>query len=86
MKPYNKAVNVFAGKFHTVFIKAEQDGTLRTDIHEEKLFISSMYIMLIMHLIGVMNGMIKQEVENENSEHILKPLRGYCESVQQGGQ
>lgn len=46
MKPYNKAVNVFARKFHTVFLKAEHDGTLRTDIPEEKLFISSMYIML----------------------------------------
>lgn len=46
MKPYNEAVNVFAGKFHTVFIKAEQDGTLKTDIPEEKLLISSMYIML----------------------------------------
>ena len=47
MKPYNEAVNAFAGKFHTVFIKAEQDGTLRTDIPEENLFISSMYIMLL---------------------------------------
>ena len=46
MKPYNEAVNVFAGKFHTVFLKAEQDGTLRTDIPEEKLFIASMYMML----------------------------------------
>lgn len=40
-------------------------------------------ITLIMRLNGVMNEMIKQEVVNENSEHILKPLREYCESVQQ---
>ena len=46
MEPYNEAVNVFAKKFHTVFIKAEKDGTLRTDIPEEKLFISAMYTML----------------------------------------
>lgn len=36
MKPYNEAVNVFAGKFHTVFLKAEHDGTLRTDIHSRR--------------------------------------------------
>lgn len=46
MKPYNDAVNVFARKFHTVYIKAEKDGTLRTDIPEEKLFVSAMYTML----------------------------------------
>ena len=46
MKQYNDAVNVFANKFHNVYIKAEQDGTLRTDIPEEKLFVSAMYTML----------------------------------------
>ena len=40
-------------------------------------------IDLIMRLNSVMNEMIKQEVVNENSEHILKPLQEYCESVQQ---
>lgn len=46
MKPYNEAVNVFARKFHTVYVKAENDGTLRTDIPEERLFVSAMYTML----------------------------------------
>lgn len=39
-------------------------------------------IMLIMRLNGIMNEMIRQEVVNENSEHVLKPLREYCGSVQ----
>ncbi|MBQ4470148.1 MAG: TetR/AcrR family transcriptional regulator [Synergistaceae bacterium] len=46
MQPYNEAVKVFARKFHIVYAKAEQDGTLNTDIPEEKLFISAMYTML----------------------------------------
>ena len=46
MRPYNDAVNAFARKFHTVYLKAENDGTLRTDIPEEKLFVSAMYTML----------------------------------------
>lgn len=40
-------------------------------------------ITIIMRLNSVMNEMIKHEVVNENSEHILKPLREYCESLQQ---
>ncbi len=46
MKTYNEAVNVFARKFHTVYVKAENDGTLRTDIPENRLFVSAMYTML----------------------------------------
>ncbi len=46
MTPYNEAVNAFARKFHTVYTKAEHDGTLRTDIPEDKLFVSAMYTML----------------------------------------
>lgn len=46
MRPYNEAVNAFACKFHTVYAKAGNDGTLRTDIPEERLFISAMYTML----------------------------------------
>ena len=46
MKLYNDALNVFARKFHTLYVKAGKDGTLRTDIPEEKLFVSSMHTML----------------------------------------
>ena len=45
MKPYSDAVNVFAEKFHKIYVKAEKDGTLRTDVPEEKLFVSVAYIM-----------------------------------------
>ena len=46
MKPYNDALNVFARKFHKLYVKAEKDGTLRTDVSENKLFVSSMHTML----------------------------------------
>lgn len=46
MQSYNDALNGFARKFHTVYVKAEKDRTLRTDIPENKLLASSMHIML----------------------------------------
>ncbi len=46
MKPYNDALAVYARKFHKLYVKAGKDGTLRTDIPENKLFVSSMHTML----------------------------------------
>ena len=46
MRPYNEAVNVFAKKFHTVYRKAKEDGTLDTSIPEERLFVNTLYTFL----------------------------------------
>lgn len=46
MQRYNDIVSVFAKKFHVLYLKAEKDGTLRTDIPEDKLFVSTMHTML----------------------------------------
>lgn len=46
MRTYNDIVNIFAKKFHIIYLKAEKDGTLMTDIPEDKLFVSTMHTML----------------------------------------
>lgn len=46
MKRYNEAVTMFADKFHTVYHKAQEDGTLDIRISEKKMFVNTMYIML----------------------------------------
>jgi len=46
MQIYYEAVNFFKRKFHFAFGKAEKDGTIRTDIPEEKVFFGIMYSML----------------------------------------
>ena len=46
MRPYNETVSVFADKFHIVYKKAKEDGTLSINISEKKLFVNSLYIML----------------------------------------
>ena len=46
MHSYNETVSVFADKFHVVYKKAKEDGTLTINISEKKLFVNSLYIML----------------------------------------
>ena len=46
MRPYNEAVNVFAHKFHTVYLKAQKDGTLDLRIPEKRLFVNTLYTVL----------------------------------------
>ena len=46
MRPYNEAVNVFATKFHTVYLKAKKDGTLDIHVSEKRLFVGTLYAVL----------------------------------------
>ena len=46
MRPYNEAVEVFATKFHTVYLKAQKDGTLDIRVSEKRIFVNTLYTML----------------------------------------
>ena len=46
MAPYNEAVSMYARRFHGLYTKAKEDGTLKIKISERKLFVNTMYIML----------------------------------------
>ena len=46
MRPYNEAVEVFATKFHTVYRKAQEDGTLDIRVSEKRLFVGTLYTVL----------------------------------------
>lgn len=46
MRPYNESVDAFAHKFHVVYEKGLRDGTLRCDVSEQTLFVTSLYTML----------------------------------------
>ena len=46
MRPYNEAVEVFARKFHTVYLKAQKDGTLDIHVSEKRLFVNTLYTVL----------------------------------------
>ncbi len=46
MSEYNKVVGSFETRFHGIYNKAKEDGTLRIKMSERKMFINTMYIML----------------------------------------
>lgn len=46
MKPYADVMNGLAAQFHTIWTMGEQDGTLRTDVPEKKMFSLTLHLML----------------------------------------
>ena len=46
MRPYNEAVSLFADKFHKLYLKSQNDGTLNVSFTERKFFLNLLYIML----------------------------------------
>lgn len=46
MQPYSGMIDEIRERFHAVYLKGQQDGTLRTDIPEEKIFSATLHLML----------------------------------------
>ena len=46
MRPYNEAVSLFADKFHRLYMKSQNDGTLDIRFTERKFFLNLLYIMI----------------------------------------
>ena len=44
--PYLKAISTYAGMFHGLYEKGKSDGTIYTDLPEEKMFATTSHIML----------------------------------------
>lgn len=46
MRPYSGMIDALRERFHAVYLKGQRDGTLRTDIPEEKMFSATLHLML----------------------------------------
>ena len=46
LMPYSGMIDAIKERFHAVYLRGEQDGTLRTDIPEEKIFSATLHLML----------------------------------------
>ena len=46
LSPYLEAIGELASNFHGVYEKGRKDGTIRTDLPEEKMFATTAHIML----------------------------------------
>ena len=48
MQPYTGMIDAIKARFHAVYLKGKQDGTLRTDIPEDIIFSATLHLMLAM--------------------------------------
>lgn len=46
MKPYRAMIEGMKPEFHVLYVRAEQDHTIRTDEPEEEMFITTLHLML----------------------------------------
>lgn len=46
LAPYLKAISSLGSFFHSIYSKGQKDGTVRTDMPEDKMFASTAHIML----------------------------------------
>ena len=68
--PYLRAVSVFAGMFHCVYEKGRRDGTIRTDLPEEKMFASTSHIMLAVAVRYAQGLIYSADVEADRTEEM----------------
>ena len=46
LTPFTQVIRALAGRFHEIYETGQRDGTLRTEIPEQKIFTSSLHLML----------------------------------------
>ena len=76
MLPYLRAIGAFAGMFHGVYEKGMADGTVRTDLPEEKMFAATSHIMLavaVRYAQGLIYAAEREEDRTEEYE-LLKRM------------
>ena len=76
LAPYLEMIRSAAGSFHQVYSKAENDGTVRTDISEEEMFTSAIHLMLAAatrYAVGLVYTP-KNGAGEENELRLLKEL------------
>ena len=76
LQPYVMAVGKFARYFHSVYAKGQKDGTIRTDMPEEKMFAATAHILLA---VGVRyaQGLLydgKNEADRTEEYQLLKRM------------
>ena len=76
LKPYLNAIGSIAALFHGVYEKGKKDGTIRTDMPEEKMFASTAHIMLAVAVRYAQGLLFSAEVETDRTEefNLLKNM------------
>ena len=69
--PYVAAINRIAAFFHDVYVKGKRDGTIRTDLPEEKMFAATAHIMLAVAVRYAQGLVFSAEHEEDRTEEFL---------------
>ena len=77
LQPYLQAVGAFAAMFHGVYEKGRADGTIRTDMPEDKMFAATSHIMLavaVRYAQGLVYAAEREEDRTEEYELLKRML------------
>lgn len=70
LKPYIESIGEIAKMFHSVYEKGKRDGTLRTELSEEKMFAATSHIMIAV-AVRYAQGLLYSRNEADRTEEFL---------------
>ena len=68
LKPYVSAISSLGGFFHRIYERGRQDGTIRTDLPEEKMFAATSHILLAVAVRYAQGLLFSAEHEADRTE------------------
>ena len=68
LKPYLTAIGSISFFFHSLYEKGKKDGTIRTDMPEEKMFASTVHIMLAVAVRFAQGLLYSAKTETDRTE------------------
>ena len=71
LKPYFDAISEIAMMFHGVYEKGKKDGTLRTELSEQKMFAATSHIMLAVAVRYAQGLLYSRNEEDRTQEYLL---------------
>lgn len=71
LMPYLHSIETFAGMFHELYEKGKKDGTLKTELPEEKMFAATSHIMMAVAVRYAQGLVYSAENEADRTEEYL---------------
>lgn len=71
LSPYLASISVFEKLFHSVYEKGRRDGTIRTDMNEDKMFASTAHIMMAVGVRYAQGLLYSADSEDDRMEEYL---------------
>ncbi len=76
LEPYNQIIELLEGAFHSMYIKAQKDKTIRTDVSERDMLSATLHLMLAVvtrYAVGLVYKP-KEGFEEEKELNLMKDM------------